>query len=146
MPEIMVSVQKPDPVEFEKPDPCSSFSIIERVDVMPGLQVPGEFYLGTLLDHRLAVEAPISVGISKSNDHFIAEAKEFTEFGYGASISEAIRDLQRTITELFLTLEEDEGRLGSDLREVWAVLQKRIRRRESSRVRSGDTEVRNDDS
>ena len=94
-----------------------------------GPAVPDELLLGTLRDGRLRVWSPITVKFTTEDEHVIAEAVEFNEFGFGKNISEALRDLQRTIVELYLTLEEEQDRLGSDLQSVWTKLQHKIRRR-----------------
>lgn len=91
--------------------------------------LPDHIFLGTLHDGRLRVRSPITVKITKENQHIIAEAAELDEFGFGANLSEALRDLQRAIVELHLTLEEWKDRLGPDLQRVWATLQGKLLRR-----------------
>ncbi len=59
----------------------------------------------------------------------IAQAEELDEFGFGKNLSEALSDLQGAIVELYFTLEQEEDRLGPDLRRVWAILQEKITRR-----------------
>ena len=71
--------------------------------------------IGSLRDGRLKVNSPIKVVFSKEADSFIAEAMELNEFGFGNNEAEALSDLQRTIVELFLTLDEDKSHLGKDL-------------------------------
>jgi hypothetical protein len=92
-------------------------------------QLPKHFYLGALRDGRLRVVSPISVHVMVENEQLIVESEEFEEFGFGHTFSEAITDLQRAIAELYLTLEEEQNRLGSDLDRVWSILQQKIRRR-----------------
>ncbi len=91
--------------------------------------VPEQIFLGSLRDGRLRVHAPIRVKLAKEDQHIIAEAIEFNEFGFGANLSEALHDLQRAIVELYFTLEQDQHRLGPELEQVWAVLQGKILRR-----------------
>jgi len=90
------------------------------------LAIPEEVLLGSLRDGRLKVHSPIKVRLTTEGVHTIAEATEISEFGFGGNISEAIADLQRTIAELYLTLEEEQKHLGKDLKGVWTVLQKKI--------------------
>lgn len=90
---------------------------------------PSELLVGTLHDGRLQVRSPITVQLTKEGGHVIAEAVEFNEFGFGKNFSEALRDLQRTIVELYLTLEEEQERLGDDLLTVRSNLQDKITRR-----------------
>lgn len=88
--------------------------------------LPDHIFLGTLRDGRLRVQSPITVKIAKENQHVIAEATELDEFGFGANLSEALRNLQRAIAELYLTLEEGKDRLGPDLQRVWTALQAKV--------------------
>ena len=88
--------------------------------------IPSEILLGYLQDGRLRVHTPIRVKLTAENRHVIAEAVEFNEFGFGDNHSEALIDLQRTVAELYFTLEKEQERLGRDLRDVWANLQQHI--------------------
>jgi len=89
--------------------------------------VPGEVLLGSVRDGRLRVYSPIRVKFTQEGQHVIAEAVELNEFGFGNSVSEALTDLQHAIVELYLTLDKEQERLGSDLQDVWEKLQKLIR-------------------
>lgn len=91
--------------------------------------IPDQIRLGSLRDGRLQVQTPIVVKFSAEGNHFIAQGEEFNEFGFGTNPSEALRDLQRALTELYFTLEREQHRLGPDLALVWARLQQTIRRR-----------------
>jgi hypothetical protein len=71
----------------------------------------------------------LNVVVTKEEDQVAAEAEELNEFGYGDNPTEAISDLQRAIAELYFTLEEDQGRLGKGLQDVWQTLQAKIVRR-----------------
>jgi hypothetical protein len=102
---------------------------IEYVNLDLELAIPDEILLGSLRDGRLKVHSPIKVRFTTEGEHTIAEAVEINEFGFGENISEAIADLQRTIAELYLTLEEEQDHLGKDLKGVWTVLQKKIHKR-----------------
>ena len=98
------------------------------VPVLPPA-LPEEVLLGSLRDGRLRVQTPIVVKCSKENEHFVAEAVEFDEFGFGKSLSEALKDLQGAIVELYFALEREADRLGPDLQRVWEKLQGKILRR-----------------
>lgn len=102
---------------------------IEYVEVDLAPAIPKEALLGSLRDGRLKVHSPIKVRFTTEGKHTIAEAVEINEFGFGENISEAIADLQRTIAELYLTLEEEQDRLGADLQGVWAILREKIHKR-----------------
>jgi len=78
---------------------------------------------------RLKVHSPIKVRFATEGKHTIAEAVEINEFGFGENISEAIADLQHAIAELYITLEEEQDHLGTDLQGVWSVLQNKLHKR-----------------
>lgn len=101
--------------------------LASHIGVSPVL--PDHILLGTLLDGRLRVQSPITVKITKEEQHIIAEAVELDEFGFGTNLSDALRDLQRAIVELYFTLEEGKDRLGPDLQRVWTTLQYKLLRR-----------------
>lgn len=92
-------------------------------------QVPKEMLLGFVRDGRLRVLSPLQVKFTYEGKHTIAEAVELDEFGFGENVSEAITDLQRTITELYFTLENEQERLGVDLQRIWNVLQDKMLKR-----------------
>jgi hypothetical protein len=102
---------------------------IEPVNVDLALAMPREILLGTLRDGRLRIISPLQLKLTYEGKHTIAEAVEVDEFGFGENISEAISDLQRTISELYFTLEQEQERLGVDLQRVWDILQKKILKR-----------------
>src|SRR5690348_5706867 len=70
------------------------------------VQIPCKLKLGTLSDWRLRVIVPIAVELRREDGSVVAFAPEFDEFGYGANSSEAVVDLQQTITELYFSLVE----------------------------------------
>ncbi len=91
--------------------------------------LPDHILLGSLRDGRLRVQSPITVKLTKEDQRVIAEATELDEFGFGTNLSEALRDLQRAIVELYFTLETEQDRLGPDLQKIWATLQHKLLRR-----------------
>jgi len=88
--------------------------------------VPEEVLLGTLADGRLRIKKPIVVKCMREDDNIVAEAVEVNEFGFGQNVSEAIRDLQAAIVELYFTLENEQDRLGPDLQHVREKLQEKV--------------------
>lgn len=85
--------------------------------------------LGRLLDGRLRVVDPFTLILSSTEGHFLAEAPEVGEVGVGQTQSEALRDLQATLGELYFTLAENQSRLVPDLQEIWVALQRKIQPR-----------------
>ena len=103
--------------------------VVRRLAIPESPAVPGEILLGSLPDGRLRVNSPVRVRFTSEDHHIIAEAVEFNEFGFGENASEALIDLQHAIVELYFTLEEEQGRLGNDLQNLWANLQRQICKR-----------------
>lgn len=103
--------------------------LLGRTFDSPRIEIPDQILLGSLRDGRLRVRSPIKVRFATEGSNTIAEAVEINEFGFGNNPSEALADLQRVIAELYLTLEEEQDRLGTDLQSVWAILREKIRKR-----------------
>ena len=119
------------------------FQIIQRITALipaeySGLFTPAlttEIQLGFLRDGRLRLREPLKVTVTSEEGQVIAESGEINEFGYGPNLTEAVKDLQHAIVQLYFTLEEDQDRLGRDLQLVWEILKPKIQKRdESSRV------------
>ena len=88
-----------------------------------------EMLLGRLLDGRLRIVEPFRVALSSESGQFIADATEVGEVGVGSTQSEAVRDLQATLGELYIGLESDHDRLGGEMLKVWAVMQKKVEKK-----------------
>lgn len=93
------------------------------------LPMPHHVRLGFLADARFRILLPFEVHLISEHESTVAEAVEVDEFGYGGNSAEAIRDLQRTLVELYESLDHDQARLGPDLDRVWRVLQEKLARR-----------------
>ena len=83
--------------------------------------------LGTLHDARLRVVEPFELEITDDKYGFVAFAPEIGDYGLGPTESEAIRDLEATIVELYFTLNE-EARLGPQMQATLTTLQRKIQR------------------
>lgn len=90
---------------------------------------PTQILLGTLNDLGFRVVRAIPVRLETHEDSVVACWQDIDEFGTGASMSSACVELGRTLSELYRSLEADEGRLGPDLQRVWAVLKEYVVRR-----------------
>ena len=93
------------------------------------------FSLGSLRDGRLRVVESVEAVRTTEEGKCVVEALELNEFGFGDSLSEAITDLQATITELYFTLEAEQDRLGPDLAKVWAILSQKVKVRKTDATR-----------
>ena len=110
-------------------DDVPKMTLLEGLVLAEPIPVSAEpFTLGSLRDGRLRVVEPIEVKPMLEEGRYLAEATELNEFGYGDNLSEALADLQAAITELYLTLEEEQEQLGPDLASVWVVLSQKVRR------------------
>jgi predicted RNase H-like HicB family nuclease len=87
------------------------------------LPFPRTMLLGSLSDPRVRVTRPIPVEITRAEGSVVASVPEFEEFGQGDTSSEALQDLSRSLAELFLSLRQDQERLGSDLHRLLGRLQ-----------------------
>lgn len=96
--------------------------------VLPLARLPDEMMLGSLGDRRLRVLVPIHVLVSTENDDYIAHADEVDEFGFGSSYMDAVRDLQRAMVELYLTL-STEAALGPEMQRTLKVLRTKLAER-----------------
>ena len=94
--------------------------------------VPENFALGNLRDTRLRVIETIEVKQMTEDNQYVVEATELNEFGFGDNLSEAIKDLQAAIAELYLTLESEQKRLGPDLAKVWSILSRKVRKADAA--------------
>ncbi len=108
---------------------ASLISLEDALLVRVSPVLPDHILLGSLRDGRLRVQSPITVKLTKEDQHVIAEATELNEFGFGTNLSEALRDLQRAIIELYFTLEAEQDRLGPVLQKIRATLQRKLLRR-----------------
>jgi len=98
----------------------------EAIVIQVGPVTPGPILLGSLEDARFRVREAIQVKFAREHGDLIAEATEINEFGFGKNMSEAVRDLQLTIVELYLTLQAEQTRLGRDLERTWTVISAKI--------------------
>ena len=104
---------------------------VEFVGSLLAEEVPEQpeiFAIGSLRDGRLRVVEAIRATQMVEGGKCVLEAPELNEFGFGDNLSEAIADLQSAIAELYLTLEAEQARLGPDLRSVWDVLSRKVRK------------------
>ena len=95
--------------------------------------LPETFALGALHDGRLRVVEPILTKHTIEAKSHVIEALELNEFGFGDTPSEALRDLQDAISELYHSLEAEQERLGSDLLSVWEILNRKVRKAYAAR-------------
>ncbi len=131
---------KPEVGRTMQPSPWSSlFSDVSRgtIVAIPGSKLrvrvskatPSVFNVGTLLDDRLRLREPLLVKIEQEENQYIAKCEKFEEFGYGDDPMRAVDDLRGALAELYWTLKEEQGRLGSALAELWGSLRETVEER-----------------
>lgn len=87
------------------------------------------FRLGGLQHPRLRLRAPLTLSVTWA-DSLVSVLHEPTQlWGEGGHLTAAVEDFQRTLAELYLGLQEDQGHLGPALAEEWAALQQWIEER-----------------
>lgn len=129
MPTGTIELQKPVQQEVDSVD-AHTKGFIELIPSFEGLLAPKpEMLLGRLLDGRLRVVEPFVISLTAEEGQFIAEAREVSEVGVGSTQSEALRDLQATLGELYAALERDQNRLGIDLAGIFEVMKRKVTRR-----------------
>ena len=129
----LILEELPPQVVHEQENVVSASQVLELPSHTPakpvdlGAAVPKEFPLGSLRDGRLRVVEPISVSRTAEDGEVVLEAHELNEFGFGATVSDAVADLQTAIVELYFTLDTEQERLGPDLVAVRKILTRKIR-------------------
>jgi hypothetical protein len=76
---------------------------------------PWDIQLGAIPDARLRFKRPLAVRVYREDGVYIAYAPDIEEFGSGDDRWLALRDLGKTIAELFFSLEARKDQLGPDL-------------------------------
>jgi hypothetical protein len=87
---------------------------------------PKHLLFGAISDPKLRVLKPIPVEMSQRKGSYIARFHEADEFGAGATVSLALEDLGKTLSELFTRLTEQQESLGPDMKHLHAVLSRFI--------------------
>jgi hypothetical protein len=80
--------------------------------------LPGRIRFAQLHHPKLKVKKGFVVDLRRENDSVVAVAEDFAEFGYGASLAEALHDLAITVAELFFSLSDPNVQLSPDLASV----------------------------
>jgi hypothetical protein len=83
-----------------------------------------EILYGSSLHAQLRTVRPFVVNFEKREDGVAAIQPEVGECGMGASRSDALDDLRRTLAHLYFALESHEDRLPGHLMAVWQEMQK----------------------
>ena len=86
------------------------------------LQPPCNVSIGSLLDDRLRLIAPLTLKLEREGEFYIARFDNLEEFGYGYTAIQAIDDFRQTLAELYWTLNEEQARLSQSLSKLWEQL------------------------
>ncbi len=90
---------------------------------------PREFTLGALRHPTLRVRVPFKLDVRKSSEGVTVWSNDLEEVGYGPYLTAAVEDFQQAVTELYLTLRDEQDRLGPDLARVWETLNRHVEER-----------------
>ena len=99
-------------------------AVAPNIEDAPSLE--NQILFGLIRDPRVRLVRPIPIEIRREGDGAIACWAEADEFGQGNNRSEAMEDFGRTISQLFISLTEQEKLLGSDLQCVLTLLRKHM--------------------
>ena len=84
--------------------------------------VPDELLYAESVHPQLRTAKPFGVRFERTEAGYAAVVSELDEYGVGATRSEALEDLRHTLRELYLSLEQNEKRLSTELQSVWTEL------------------------
>jgi len=84
---------------------------------------------GGSIQGPLRVIRPIDVTVRREDDLIVVNSDALSEFGSGRTLGDAMLDFGKSIAELYVGLERDRDRLGSDLAKLRALLHEHIAHR-----------------
>lgn len=93
---------------------------------LPATATPSILTLGSLHHPRLRLRAPLTLRIERENEHVTAWNHDLEEIGYGSTLVGAVEDFQRTVIELYESLQAEQERLGSDMARLWRKVQQHV--------------------
>ena len=102
-----------------------------QIQQTPEVATPLRILFGMFDSLRVRIKKALPVEVERSGDSVVAVAVNFQEFGCGTNFSEALDDLAKTLTELFLSLDENSDRLGDDLQQLRVKLNEHLEKRGS---------------
>ena len=75
---------------------------------------------------QLTLKQPIFVSLSYyfEDKIYITDCPELDIYGQGRDEQEAIEDFKIALEELYFDLKKDKGRLGTDLKKKWKILER----------------------
>lgn len=96
---------------------------------MRDIALPRKIKFGAVASPELRMRRPINLRISEEEGSVVAAWQDIDLFGYGDSLSSALEDFRKSITELFFFLESQNDSLAENLRRVKDKLGQFIERR-----------------
>ena len=92
---------------FDIPDRATPAGPLEGISLTPGPSIlPCKILFGARPDRRLRFKQPLEVELFAGQGSVVACAESIGEFGHGDSMGEALDDLRKTLTELYLSHRE----------------------------------------
>ena len=86
-------------------------------------EMPGVLPIATLPHSQLRLRRPLLVNVLVEGKIVGVWSEELEELGTGPHLSAAIADFQRSVVELYLSLEANQDRIGGELAALWQRLQ-----------------------
>jgi hypothetical protein len=92
--------------------------------------MPGVLSIATLPHSQLRLRRPLPVDVLAEGENVGVWSEELEELGTGPHLSAAIDDFQRSVVELYLSLETDQDRIGGEIAALWQRLQQVVTRKQ----------------
>jgi predicted RNase H-like HicB family nuclease len=92
------------------------------------MPVPEELLYAGAIHPELRIVVAFEVRFERIEGGYAAVVRDLEEYGVGDTRSDALEDLRITLRELYLSLEQDQSRLSSDLLSIWGRLRSHVTR------------------
>lgn len=87
------------------------------------MTLPATFVVGTLRHPALRLRQPVTLAVKPYRVGVVVSTEQPWIGGYGPYLTSAVEDWQQTLTELYLTLRQEQNRLGPALETEWTQVQ-----------------------
>lgn len=104
--------------EFTQSPPSVKVTILADV---PSARLESVLF-GAFIHPDLRLLKPIPLEVSEEEGHVVLNWEEASEFAYGTSMGDALDDFSKTVSELYVELNDKNVRLGADLERVRRIL------------------------
>ena len=109
-------------VEFTQSPPSVTVTALAEI---PSAR-PQSVMFGALAHPKLRLLKPIPLNVSAEEGHVVLTWEATDEFACGTSMGQAMDDFSKTVSELYVELNDKNARLGTDLERVRRILNEYI--------------------